>query len=180
MSIFYTLDRCNSLSSGMKLDLVEPYCPIDTLQEHALSRFDNGVSLHANNQFFNYNINLAHSDDRYGATIELLLEERRKSDFPQKPSRFQSLFACTSVKGATWFRGFAHASIETPIFEVHTYGDWHIGDMNLLNMNCTPVELSRRLDMYWQGITYDTLEGHTPFWEVLARLPVRVGEKVQE
>ncbi|MFT4465673.1 MAG: hypothetical protein ACMX3H_14655 [Sodalis sp. (in: enterobacteria)] len=119
MSIFYSVDRGQSLNTGDILDLATPSCPIKPLAAHTLSIFDNGVSYHANNYFFNYQINLVQSEERFGATIEMLLEERRRNSFPEKPSRFQSLFACESVREAAWFRGFSKYSIDTPIFEIH-------------------------------------------------------------
>ncbi|WP_148203482.1 DUF2441 domain-containing protein [Sodalis glossinidius] len=150
------------------------------LVAHALSIFNSGASYHANNYFFNYQINLVQSEERFGATIEMLLEERRRNSFPEKPSRFQSLFVCKSVRDAAWFRGFSKSPIDTPIFEIHALTGWHRGDMRLLNMNCTPVELSYRLDLYWKGMTDQTSEGTPPFWEILIPLPAKVGKKVQE
>lgn len=178
--LFFTLDRQRTLNSGMKIELADPYCPIVSLQTHASSLFSDGVSRHANNLFFNYHINLVSSEERFGAMIEILLEERRKSHFPEKPSRFQSLFACESVKEAAWFRGFSQFPLDTPIFQVNSSSNYHRGDMNLLNMNCTPVEISQRLDLYWRGETTKIHEGYQPFWEVLVPLPVTIGERISE
>lgn len=178
--LFFTLDRQRTLSSGMKIELADPYCPIVPLQAHSNSLFSDGVSRHANNLFFNYHINLVSSEERFGAMIEILLEDRRKSHFPEKPSRFQSLFACESVKEAAWFRGFSKFPLDTPIFQVNSSSNYHRGDMNLLNMNCTPVEISQRLELYWKGETTQIYEGYQPFWEVLVPLPVTIGEKISE
>lgn len=179
---FFTLDRNRSLNSGMTIQLDNTFCPIVPLQPHALSRFVEGVSRHANNFFFNYNINFSNSEERFSAIIEMLLEERRRSSFPYKPSRFQSIFACESVKEAAWFRGFSKFPLDTPIYEIHTSSVCHRGDMNLLNMNCSPVEVSHRLDLYWMGHTDNALvaTGYSPFWEIVVPLPVRIGEVAQE
>lgn len=180
ISKFYTLDRLRCLSEGQRIEFSEPFCPIVPLQEHVASRFSSGVSAHANNYFFNYHINLMLSEERLSATIEMLLEERRRSSFPDKPSRFQSLFACESIKEAAWFRGSSKSPIDTPIFEIHTDSTWHKGDMNLLNINCSPVELSHRLDLYWQGETYNQQENYFPFWEILIPLPTLIFQRIIE
>lgn len=178
--LFFTLDRLRTLTSGMKIELTEPHCPIVPLQAHTSSLFSDGVSRHANNLFFNYHINLVSSDERFGAIIEILLEERRKSHFPEKPSRFQSIFACESVKEAAWFRGFSKFPLDTPIFQVNSSSNYHRGDMNLLNLNCSPVEISQRLELYWKGETTQIYAGYQPFWEVLIPLPVIIGERIIE
>ncbi|MFV8762071.1 hypothetical protein ACNSO7_27110 [Yersinia enterocolitica] len=180
MTIFYTLDRMLSLTTGIQLDLTASACPVTSLQTHALSRFDNGVSRHANNLFFNSNINLVQSEAGCSSIIEILLEERRRASFPEKPSRFQSIFACSTIQGVAWFRGSSKCPIDTPIFEVYASTGWHRGDMNLLNMNCTPTEFSYRLDLYWQGITYKAWDNYSPFWEIVIPLPARIGKKIQE
>ncbi len=180
MHIFYTLDRCQSLKPGMQLILTPPECPIIPLQSHANIIFNNGASKHAENYFLNLSINLTNSDEKYSAIIEILLEERRKSNFPDKPSRFQSLFACESIKDAAWFRGYSRSPINTPIFEIHSTANSHRGDMNLLNMNCPPLELSRRLNLYWCGETDILWDGYSPFWEILIQLPATVGNIIQE
>lgn len=177
---YYTLDRKNSLSSGLSIELLDPFCPIETLKEHVSEMFSPGVSRHANNYLFNYNINLVQSNERFGAIIEMLLEERRRSKYPDRPSRHQSLFACETVREVAWFRGSSKFPINTPIFEVFTDATCHKGDMNLLNMNCSPVELSQRIDLYWRGETQELWPQYSPFWEVLIPLPVVVGGKVQE
>ncbi|HEY3984972.1 DUF2441 domain-containing protein [Cedecea sp.] len=174
---FFTVDRHRAFFEGMKIELTYPYYPIVTLQSHARSRLSGGVSRHANNYFFNYNINLTGSEERFDAMIEMLLEERRKSNFREKPSRFQALFACESINEAVRFRDYSRLPPGTPIFEVNSTPHYHRGDMNLLNMNCTPVELSHRLDLYWQGETKPISKGYQPLWEVLIPLPVTIGEK---
>lgn len=180
MDTFYTLDRCLSLKTGMQLTLAAPQCPVIPLQSHATMMLPDGISRHAENYFLNLSVNLVNSDERYSAIIEMMLEDRRRSCFPEKPSRFQSIFACESVKDVTWFRGYSRAPIATPIFEIHSTTNCHRGDMNLLNMNCPPLELSRRLDLYWRGETDVLWDNYTPFWEVLISLPATVGNVVQE
>lgn len=179
-STYYTLDRGSFFSSGQSIELLDPFCPIETLKVHASEMFSPGVSKHANNYFFNYSINLVQSEERFGAIIEMLLEERRRSKYPDKPSRHQSLFACETIKEVAWFRGSSRFPISTPIFEVYTASTCHKGDMNLLKMNCSPVELSQRIDLYWRGETQELWPQYAPFWEVLIPLPAVIGEKVQE
>ncbi len=55
----------------------------------------------------------------------------------------------------------------------------HIGDMNLLQTNDSVLSFSQHLDLYWRGETLpEYIEGYTPFFEVLAPLPIKI-EKVE-
>lgn len=176
----YTLDRLGTLSPGICIDFLDTHCPFPELQDHVASRFWTQVSRHGNNYFFNFNINLNNSNEKASVFIEMLLEERRRSSYPDKPSRLRSLFACESIKAAAWFRGSSKVPLSTPIFEVHPSDRCHRADMRLLNVNCTPPELSHRLDLYWQGETKQLHDGYEPFWEVLVPLPATIGQQVQE
>lgn len=179
-SIFYTLDRAGTLVEGSRIDFNATHNPIADIKEHIENRFWDGVSRHGNNYYFNYNANLLNPNENYSFFLEMLLEERRRASFPDKPSRLRSIFACETVREASWFRGSSKANLSTAIYEVCTESECHRADMRLLNVNCTPPELSHRLDLYWQGETKNLHPGYEPFWEVLIPLPAIIGEKVQE
>ncbi|HDE1025495.1 TPA: hypothetical protein PCA81_003572 [Klebsiella variicola] len=178
--VLYTLDRLGTLSPGICIDFLDTYCPFPELQDHVTNHFWPQVSRHGNNYFFNFNINLNSSNEKTSVFIEMLLEERRQASYPDKPSRLRSLFACESIREAAWFRGSCKVPLNTPIFEVHPSNHCHRADMKLLNVNCTPPELSHRLDLYWQGETKQLHDGYEPFGEVLVPLPATIGQRVQE
>ncbi len=177
---FYTLDRAGTLVEDVLIEYQDAFTPIDELREHIENRLWQKVSRHGNNYLFNYNINLLSSNENSSVFMEMLLEERRRSSFPNKPSRFRSLFACDTVREAAWFRGSSMANLSTAIYEVHSESVCHKADMRLLNVNCTPAEMSHRLDLYWQGKTKELYPGYEPFWEVLVPLPVAIGKRIQE
>ncbi|EAQ9101146.1 hypothetical protein CFG14_22540 [Salmonella enterica] len=177
---FYTLDRAGTLVEDARIDYQDTFSPIVELKEHIESRFWQKVSRHGNNYFFNYNINLLSSNENLSVFMEMLLEERRRASFPDRPSRFRSLFACETVREAAWFRGSSKANLSTAIYEVHSELVCHRADMKLLNVNCTPPEMSHRLDLYWQGKTKELYPGYEPFWEVLVPLPAIIGRRIQE
>ncbi|EBX1067450.1 hypothetical protein DQ010_25615 [Salmonella enterica subsp. enterica serovar Oranienburg] len=178
--ILYTLDRVGTLSSGAHIQLQDAIYHNNKLQEHQTERFWQQVSRHGNNYFFNPHINLTNAPEKLSIFIEMLLEERRKACFPNKPSRFQSLFACTTIRDAAWFRGSSRSPLSTPIYEVLTTTNCHKADMNLLNVNCSPIEFSHRMELYWKGETKELYQGYEPFWEVLVPLPAMIGNRVQE
>ncbi|EDX8890952.1 TPA: hypothetical protein ACISX9_002261 [Salmonella enterica subsp. enterica serovar Saintpaul] len=175
----YTLDRLGTLSAGARIEHQTACCSIE-LQEHVANRFWSQVSRHGNNYFFNHNINLLKSKENMSVFMEMLLEERRRANFPDKPSRFRSLFAGETIHDAARFRLLSHVPLNTAIYEVHQTAGCHRADMNLLNVNCTPPEMSHRLDLYWQGKTKELYPGYEPFWEVLVPLPAIIGGRIQE
>lgn len=178
--IFYTLDRVGTLSAGANIQLQDAICHINGLHEHRTERFWQKVSRHGNGYFFNPHINLVKAPENLSVFIEMLLEERRKACFPDKPSRFQSLFACTTIRETTWFKGLSKCPLSTPIYEVFTSADCHKADMNLLNVECSPLEFSHRIELYWKGETKELYPGYEPFWEVLVPLPAMIGNRVQD
>lgn len=112
----------------------------------------------------------------YGPTIELALEIIRKERFPDKPSRFQSMFACEDLDDVKHFRGTSGSNRSTPIYEVMTE-TYHRGDMNLFNVQCNMHEFYQRIVKYWSSMTHDT-EGYTPFWEIVIPLPAQIGSRI--
>lgn len=52
--------------------------------------------------------------------------------------------------------------------------------MNLLNSNCSPLELEYKAELYWSGETGAMPEGYKPFWEILIPLPATIGARINE
>lgn len=98
--------------------------------------------------------------------VENFWELYRHSMHPGLPSRFQSLFAFSSVSDA---QGFATGAGGAPIWEltVPTGTVIHRGDMDLLKVG-TYDFMRDCADRYWTGQPMTP----TPTWEVLLALPV--------
>ncbi|HGJ5898741.1 MAG TPA: hypothetical protein ACHBY6_07800 [Arsenophonus apicola] len=176
VSTFFTLDRANSLSSELTIILTSiiPNTPELT---YLSDLYELGISRHGCNYLLDPKLNLWQSDRNMSAIIEIMLEERRKSKYPEKPSRFQSVFACETKEDALWLCGKFQYPTNSPIYKIDT-DSFHRGDMNLLSLNCTPLELSHRLDLYWQEETEMLYDGYFPFWEITIPLPVQIGDRI--
>ncbi|WP_410686116.1 DUF2441 domain-containing protein [Citrobacter braakii] len=121
--------------------------------------------------------------------IGLVFELVRRSHFPEKPSRYQSLFACEQLNEVKQFRALLAEErgdeniLTAPIYEVLSWEPVHRGDMNLLNGNCPVLELYHRAHLYWSGEPAPVKKGkeeEKPFWELLIPLPVVFGHRVLE
>nr|WP_255498462.1 DUF2441 domain-containing protein [Citrobacter sp. NCU1] len=110
----------------------------------------------------------------------LIMEHTRKAYFPEKVSRYQCLFACETHEEAMAYRADQAKTEEekiAPIYEVYTRENVHKGDMNLINIECTILELYRRVHIYWTSDSSQIHDDYTPFWEILLPLPVFVAKE---
>lgn len=178
MKQFFTVDRratlriATPLSTGLTIQCEENHDNIDNSLHETLSRFlDGKYSKHG----FHYLIDNKSMLSDPGLAMELILELIRQKDFPDKPSRLKSMFAWTSITDADKFRKREERFKNSPIFEVIPLGtDYHLADMNLLNINCTNSEFLQRCELYWSG-----KGGQTPFWEAVIPLPAKIGSTVK-
>ncbi|WP_380692128.1 hypothetical protein [Serratia marcescens] len=177
MSVFYSLDRLRSFQPGMRIDLQEASFPIVPIQGFTQQRFSSGVSRHG--KIFALDAG-AKVFNNASSQCEVVFELYRRAHYPNRPSRFLSMFGCETVKEAAYFRGQSKCGIDVDIFEVHSSEGFHRADMNLLNSNCPPIEMEFRADLYWSGSTAELFQGYKPFWEVVIPLPATIGEKVNE
>lgn len=116
------------------------------------------------------------SEDYLSGIIELLLEATRKAHYPDKPCRYQSMFACASIEEAIEFRN-TNGTQEDPIHALHPQAKVHRGDMSIYSVHGTFASIDHRLHLYWQGETLD-LPNYAPKWEYVLELPVLVGTRV--
>lgn len=178
MKQFFTVDRLStlrigtSLSTGMTIQCEEDHKNIESSLHETLSRFlDGKYSRHG----FNYLIEKKSMLSDPGLAMELILELIRQKDFPEKPSRLKSLFAWTSIVDADRFRRRENRFKDSPIFEVIPRGtEYHLADMNLLNISCANSEFLQRCEWYWSG-----KGGPTPSWEAIISLPAKIGNAVK-
>ncbi len=177
MSIFYSLDRLRSFRTGMQINLENAEFPIIPMQDFIQQRFNTGVSRHgkifaldAGTRVFN----------NASSQCEIIFELYRRAHYPDKPSRFLSMFGCETVRETAYFRGQTQCGIDIDIFEVYSEIGYHRADMKLLNSNCPPIEMEFRADLYWSGRTEVMHDDYKPFWEILIPLPATIGEKINE
>jgi hypothetical protein len=167
---FYTVDRRGTLTPEQLLTLIKPNINPPELQLIAEKFSPNGYSVQGDAYFLSGH---AMSTDR-SVMIDFSLELYRRSFFPDKPSRYSSMFACTTRDDAEIFK----RKFSTPaahIYEITCLEkDFHVGDMSLLTNDATNLTYASLLDHYWAGTTINA----TPFWEVLIPLPVNVGKRV--
>lgn len=160
MKLFYTLDRRGMLFDGMQI---------------------NGGSVNStqhSNTYNSPNVTIWNQQNDPGPLIEWALETHRKALFANAVSRFNCIFAWEDLDTAKWFRGLSRAPLSTPIYEVHSTGRIHKGDMNVYNAQCNSSEFTSRLDAYWSGTSRATNNGLGPAWEILVELPATIGKRV--
>lgn len=172
MSVFYTFDRVGDLKSGVWLSPNNICINEEPFSGFLTNSYPSGISRHGQNYIENprccFNI-------REGA-LELYFEEVRKACYPDKPSRFESMFCCESIDDALRMaKGFGAPNAS--IYEVEVKSNYHRGNMALLDNSFSILATSYHANAYWRG---DELNiGKTTFWEIVAQLPVQIGKKVR-
>jgi hypothetical protein len=147
MRRFYTVDRAGSLFQDQIIGLTK--CQdvgSPNLQVHIERLFPAGISRHGEKY-------LLHSSDpekRNDASIELVFEYIRRSHFPLRPSRLQSVFAFESLVDATRFGMKYREEREAHIWIVQSE-DFFEADMNLLSIRGSCLLTSYRAHRYWSG-----------------------------
>lgn len=160
MKVFYTLDRNGMLSDGMQIN----GGPFKSTQH--------------SNTYNSPNATIWNQRNDPGPLIEWALEAHRKALFSNAVSRFNCIFAWDDLERAKWFRGFAKFPLSTPIYEVHSSGKFHRGDMNVYSAQCSSSEFTARLNAYWSGSTLSVNNINDPAWEILVELPATIGKRV--
>jgi len=140
------------------------------LQEHVNKMFPEGVSHHGDKYFLLDNS----AGNISSPAIELLFEYVRQAHFPNAISRFQSFFACETKGEAIHFRNI-YGNEKDSIYEIYTANDYMKVNMMLLGNNQTTLIYSHFAHEYWNG---HASELPNPFWEVLLKLPVTIGSKL--
>lgn len=102
------------------------------------------------------------------------LEFYRRGVFPEKPSRYTSLFAWDTPEKAKHFR-LTDGKPSDKIFTIQT-DSYHRGDMSLLRNDQTVLGFTYRMELYWSGKTFNP----EPVWEYICSLPVTIGEQVPD
>jgi len=179
MPRYFHIDRRGTLTPGQELNRRPLTFNAGTPQEfidHANARYPNGLSDHGLMYFLNGDISsglaLADAQARTDAVrnqvLELVFEGVRQASFPDRPSRFESVFAWKSLSEAKAFqRGFGGPTAR--IVRVES-DDAFRADMNLLSLG-TILVTSYYAHEYWGGKRHPL---KNPAWEYLLRPPVHV------
>lgn len=177
MEKFYSIDRRGAYVEGERLNLLPGRDPDDNaVHAHINRMYPGGFSRHGVQYYRDPPAPDPTGANHNSGLLELLLEATRAAYYPEKPSRFQSVFAWETVDAALKFKAL-YAQAEHPIFELAPQARVHRGDMAIYALNQTIACIDHRLHLYWQGKTLE-FPGHQPVWEAVLELPVFVGKTV--
>lgn len=189
MQTLYTVDRLKKLLIGQQIDLsknhfqqnfypVEDIYTESDLKIHLDELFPEGLSNHGITYFTNHPLIVQDSNTgqplrivHYDPTIEILFELVRRTNFCDKPSRFQSMFAWDSIESANQFRN-DYRCADAPIFKLQCETVFR-ADMRLLLLGGSYLGASLFAHKYWRGEATQN-----PNWEYLLKPPVMVVEQV--
>lgn len=139
--IFYHVDRADTLKNLKTIELIHPHVLPAELNETLLELFPDGLSFHGDQ----YAIE-SFEGQQASTSAEQIFELYRRMYFPDKPSRFQSFFAFTSLEDAINF------ALKYPFFKIYEvsidHDNYHIGDMNLVKGE-TIIQCHKLALDYW-------------------------------
>lgn len=173
MGEYYHIDRAGSLNVGQTIELKPISINTDFLGpfQHATDLFGEGVSMHG----LKY-INEKGTPDSHS---EWFLEYVRRSSFNDRPSRFQSIFAFSTLEDISRFKKRININ-EGKIYLIEGNSEFK-GDMNMVGFQQSPLLLSWLATLYWSGCTNDYLNnkfGFEPLWEHLLTGEIQVLEEI--
>lgn len=175
---YFSVDRRGYYAEGNRIDLEpNPDPQGNEIIAHVNKMYPSGFSRHGVQYLRNPPAPAWTPIDHQSAHLELLLEACRKSHFPHKPCRYQSMFACETIGEALQFRA-SHGMATDPVFEVMPQSGAHRGDMAILALSSSAAAQDHRLHLYWEGKTLD-IPGYVARWEYVLPLPVLVGKRVE-
>ncbi len=162
---FYHLDRSGNIENN-KIKVIEA---IDSRKRTFHINNFYGTNIIINFDFLSKHGVSYLIEGNENTPIEILLESARLKYFPDRPSRFQSVFAFNTKEDALDFAKKYDAPIGSKIYKVSTKGKSYTGDMNLLSSYDVTSGFNFK---YWHDA--DKLEVE----EVLLELPVTIHEVV--
>jgi hypothetical protein len=175
---YYSVDRRGVYVEGGKIELMPNLAANgNDIVAHINERYPAGFSRHGM-QFFRDPPPQPLPPRFYdSAVLELLLETTRKAHYPDKPCRYQSMFACALLEEALGFRR-TNGKPSDPVYELEPLGKVHRGDMAIYTLAPSAAGIDHRVHLYWRGETLQ-IPGHVPQWEYVLELPVAVGTKIE-
>ena len=181
MAIFYTVDRSNNLASEMRVNLntdyesmtiyqVENICTAVETRSRLTQLYPAGISRHGMKYLTECTVlfdNVTRTPLNvapFSHMIESVFELVRQNEFPERPSRMQSIYAWVHLSDARDF----HAGIH-PIYQIESDNAF-IADQTYLSLGACVVGSYEMARKYWQGEQSDS-----PKLEAIIPLPVVVG-----
>jgi hypothetical protein len=176
---YFSVDRRGAYAEGLSIALQPNQDSLgNEICEHVHDMYPAGFSRHGAQYFRDVWPEAAlHNLQWDSGILELLLEGVRRAYYPERPCRYQSLFACDSLDSALGFRNTSGKATDR-IYELEPKGGVHRGDMAIYTLHGSFASIDHRLHLYWQGETLRGVPGHTPRWEYVLPLPVTVGQRV--
>jgi hypothetical protein len=174
LATFYHLDRSGRLTAKMQVTLKTEYDDLDMNTEKGIFNKSDaiktvkrlhpkGISNHGIRCFFMEKANTKEQlINRLGPMTENLFELVRRAEFPDKPSRMESIFCWPSLKDAEVFRAEEGRGI---IFQVSSEKAF-IADQNLIKLSGTIIGSNELARKYWSGE-----HSQNPMLEALIPLP---------
>jgi hypothetical protein len=166
---YYHVDRAENLKKGDVIGYIEG---LDVASENISEIYSEGLTRHGVNHL---------KESQSGPTVaEWVLEFVRLIQFPEIPSRFQSVFAFETIESAERFLNESSATIpddvDPVVWKVEAESKYGFkGDMNALPGEIPQFEIGvAYADRYWSGDP----GSENPLWEVYLEPPVRVAERV--
>jgi hypothetical protein len=120
----------------------------------------------------------------FDPSIELTCELVRRAEFPQRPSRFQSVFGWEMLADAKLFLAeFGNSCPGAQLFEVQSDSEPFRADMRCLDIRGSILVMAYGARCYWrQGLndlgSFPGANTVAPFWELLLSPPVRILRKL--
>jgi hypothetical protein len=175
---YYIVDRSREVHAGLVIDRV-PVPDMPTADETALARcvFPEGVTRWGENKFLftqpsvavtvemlaawkwavltpaGYLVNPTGAEalrDGKDRLLEMIVELVRRLEFPERPSRYTSVFAYATVAAAADFRGRC-GQPDDPVWRVGAGGATHEADARHVNLEPMPLAVVGRALRYWRG-----------------------------
>lgn len=185
--IAYHIDRSRTLFPGMKIDFMKPTINPEFLSRTLHSSYPEGISMHGNYYFARQadsfidtggNLMPQKIQNANAHLIDNVFEYERRINFPQLPSRFQSIFCSETISEARKWIDALQLEETARIWEInYDHGQsvkldsgWLKGDLNNLSF----LVLSHYATQYWSGVAYH----EASCFESLVRLPVTVGRMI--
>jgi hypothetical protein len=172
---YFHLDRNARLAEGAVIRRVS-YTDVEpaSLQVHVDEMFPNGVTAHGERHFV---ASQALPIQERG--IELLFEYVRRAHFPERPSRFESVFAFDTLSNAQRFRD-EFGTPDAVIWEIQAERMFR-ADMNYLRfVDHSTLRDSYYAHRYWSGESSTPDFGQPPSWEILLETPAETIKRVDE
>ena len=146
-------------------------------RESVVRMYPDGLSNHGKFYLMNFDIrklnHFGHAEPFVWnePMMECVFEFIRVTEFPERPSRFQSMFAWRNLADANFFIGQQQLQ-DFHVYEVES-DSCFIGDMRLIFLSANLISSYEMARRYWAGES-----SASPLHEVLIPLPATIGKQI--